>query len=482
MGLNNKALILATGLCLLAHSAFAAPWNAPHVPGPYHVDKRGNYLRRFHDRHLESPPWTNYTQKEYWFTEQRLDHFNMADRRTYSQRYFVIDDFFTEPDGPILLHVCGEYTCPGIMPARLFPLEVAYKHGALVVSVEHRFFGKSLPFEELTEENLQYSNSRQALNDLAYFTQWFQKNKINKPFGLSEDHKNKWVTVGGSYPGALAAWYRIKFPHLTLGAHSSSGVVNAIYNFTQFDKQVATSAGQECADALRTVTKNIESNMPSVKDKFDASFLEDNDFYLLVADSAAEAVQYGHTKVVCSAVTPPYKAGNDPLPAFISFTNDFFFAKMGNSPKDYDSNTWKSPTKGGNSRSWWWQKCSELSWMQTAPSDKPIRSTSLTMNYFEGLCKKLFDISFLPGVNETNNYYGGTNVGGSTNIFFANGVEDPWQWAGVRSSQGPTLPAEVVDCEGCAHCVDLYTPTDSDPTELKNERQKVLDAYEQWLS
>ena len=55
----------------------------------------------------------------------------------------------------------------------------------------------------------------------------------------------------------------------------------------------ACTAGQECADALRTVTKNIENNMPSIKDKFEASFLEDNDFYLLVADSAAEAVQYG---------------------------------------------------------------------------------------------------------------------------------------------------------------------------------------------
>lgn len=120
--------------------------------------------------------------------------------------------------------------------------------------------------------------------------------------------------------------------------------------------------------------------------------------------------------------------------------------------------------------------------MQTAPAENPIRSTALTLDYFGSICKKLFDVSFLPGVNETNNYYGGTDVGSSSNIFFANGVQDPWQWAGVRSSQGSTLPAEVVDCDGCAHCVDLYTPTNSDPKPLKQERQKVLDAYEQWLS
>lgn len=56
---------------------------------------------------------------------------------------------------------------------------------------------------------------------------------------------------------------------------------------------ISFTAGEECADALRKVTANIEKNMPDVKSKFTASFLEDNDFYLLVADAAAEAVQYG---------------------------------------------------------------------------------------------------------------------------------------------------------------------------------------------
>ena len=41
------------------------------------------------------------------------------------------------------------------------------------------------------------------------------------------------------------------YPWLTVGSHSASGVVQAIRDFTAFDEQVATSAGTECAAALR---------------------------------------------------------------------------------------------------------------------------------------------------------------------------------------------------------------------------------------
>ena len=59
---------------------------------------------------------------------------------------------------------------------------------------------------------------------------------------------NSWFVFGGSYAGALSAWFRLKFPHLTCGSLASSGVVLAVYNFTDFDKQVSTGADAGLCD------------------------------------------------------------------------------------------------------------------------------------------------------------------------------------------------------------------------------------------
>jgi len=65
-----------------------------------------------------------------------------------------------------------------------------------------------------------------------------------------------------------------------------------------------------------------------------------------------------------------------------------------------------------------------------------------------------------------------------TNIFFTNGVEDPWKWAGEMSvPKGSGMDAQIVDCENCAHCVELYTPKDSDAQTLKDARKRI----ENWL-
>ena len=62
------------------------------------------------------------------------------------------------------------------------------------------------------------------------------------------------VTFGGSYPGNLAAWFRQKYPHLTIGSVASSAPLRAVDDFYAYMDVVADAmvyfGGWTCREAL----------------------------------------------------------------------------------------------------------------------------------------------------------------------------------------------------------------------------------------
>ena len=80
-------------------------------------------------------------------------------------------------------------------------------------------------------------------------------------------------------------------------------------------------------------------------------------------------------------------------------------------------------------RPWWFQKCTEFAWFQTAPAKGSIRSSVVDLQYHRDHCKALFQkvttralwhsvishcLPFAkdlwPDVNATNEYYGGAGI------------------------------------------------------------------------
>jgi hypothetical protein len=75
-----------------------------------------------------------------------LDHYDYRTTTHWKQRYFVIEDYFKPNVGPVILYICGEYTCNGVPESRQWPIVMAQRLMGLVLVLEHRYYGESLPF------------------------------------------------------------------------------------------------------------------------------------------------------------------------------------------------------------------------------------------------------------------------------------------------------------------------------------------------
>lgn len=163
------------------------------------------------------------------------------------------------------------------------------------MALEHRFYGDSVPNNDWSTANLRFLTIDQVLADYDNFITQFPQLASKSPLHLKVPSSTQWLIIGGSYSGALSAWYRerTKLPQV-VAAWSSSGVVNAILDFPQFDDRVATAVGPVCAEVLRNTTRQMMDWMASgknVKALFNATVLSDSDFWYMTADSMAMAVQ-----------------------------------------------------------------------------------------------------------------------------------------------------------------------------------------------
>ncbi|KAB5547551.1 hypothetical protein DKX38_010957 [Salix brachista] len=448
----------------------------------------------------------------------------LQDHHKFQQRYYEFLDYFRVPDGPIFLKICGESSCDGIANdyigqitgfCRRLITVLAKKFGAAVVSLEHRYYGKSLPFKSTTTENLRYLSSKQALFDLAVFRQYYQASLnlsqkllewpficITESLNLKLNRtgvENPWFVFGVSYSGALSAWFRLKFPHLTCGSLASSAVVLAVYNYSEFDQQIGESAGAECKAALQETTQLVEerlaSNKKAVKTLFGAAGLEiDGDFLYFLADAAAIAFQYGNPDKLCSPLVQAKKDGEDLVEVYAKYVKEYYVGNFGVSSQTYDQRHLKDTTLNENTgdRLWWFQVCTEVAYFQVAPTNDSIRSSQVDSRYHLDLCKKVFGEDIYPEVDTTNLYYGGTNIAGSK-IIFTNGSQDPWRHASKQISS-PDMPSFVMSCHNCGHGTDMRGCPQSpfniegnakncgSPDAVEKVRHQIIEKMDLWLS
>ncbi|MGZ3773173.1 MAG: S28 family serine protease [Pseudobdellovibrionaceae bacterium] len=151
---------------------------------------------------------------------QQIDHFGqLAPTQTFSQRYWIDSEFAIGPDAPVLYRIGGENKAESYVGDNT--IEFAKQLGAHIVYLEHRYYGKSQPFADLSTEHLQFLTMNNVIEDLVQFQKW-----ATHEFHLT----GKWIAIGGSYSGALAAIYRTTHPEMVVGALASSAPIHSPLN------------------------------------------------------------------------------------------------------------------------------------------------------------------------------------------------------------------------------------------------------------
>ncbi|GMS91291.1 hypothetical protein PENTCL1PPCAC_13466, partial [Pristionchus entomophagus] len=242
---------------------------------------------------------------------QKLDHFDVANEKTWDQRYFFNHEY-KKPDSNVnVLYLDGEqWDSESVIINDLKHAYVYYAEqlGADLYTLEHRFYGRSHPTTDSSVENLKYLSSRQAVEDIAEFIR-----QINKQKGSEQ----RWIVIGGSYAGALAAWIRLMHPELVAGSVASSGPVLAqmdFYGYLQTVDEDFKNQGGLCYQQMKQGFKKAQDLLQSEEGRATLSDM----FKITPPFSAYDEVTPYDIDTFFSYLTYPFEASaqyNDPPPA-----------------------------------------------------------------------------------------------------------------------------------------------------------------------
>lgn len=441
----------------------------------------------------------HYETKEF---DVPLDHFNFAINASFKVRYLVNDSYVDRQSGrsPLFFYTGNEGDIETFAQNTGFMWELAQKYRACVVFCEHRYYGKSLPFGNMTfnvTQNYGFLSVEQALEDFAWLITRLQD-------------KNKYAPViafGGSYGGMLAAWLRMKYPHLVYGALAASAPVRQFDGLTPCDifSKITTSIfatsfkDHTCSENIKKswdLFKQLSSTDDGKK-KLNGAFLfcdpikgEDdlNKFLDYLEDVYVNLAManYPYANDFLSPL-PPY-----PVRQFCSYlqaleTGDKLLEAMQQAINVYVNFTgtatclnYKSAydpaSIGGDA--WDIQTCNQMVMPMCSTAETMFRPKEWNFKEYADKCVSKYHIQ--PKLHDITVRYGGKDVREISNIIFSNGLLDPWSGGGVLQTDNMAVHVIIIP-EG-AHHLDLRATHPKDPTSVVQARQRESSIIEKWIA
>jgi len=438
------------------------------------------------------------------FVTQRVDHFDGSNTDTWQQAYYVNDTFWAPgSSAPVFLCVGGEG--PPLDGSAVVAsvhcndaVELIVEMKALMFALEHRYYGcwnaSACPVADLSKPGaLRFHSSRQALGDIAGFVQ-----HALGAYGLLPD-RNKWVTWGGSYPGMLAGWARLKFPHLIHAAISSSAPVRAELDMRGYNDVVAhayavshelVGGSRNCSRAIAEGHRRIGVMFQSEagRKSLSAAFGLTPEWYAVRDNQAAFAGQ-GVADFPAQANEPSCQ---EPMCNIAKICGAMVDATLGDEVQRL-AHVRKKQQLGGDlaaevavgraqpapgfdgANIWGWQTCTEFGFYQTCETGSDCFYTQglADVGSEMGFCGGAFNLSRTAveaNIEYTNAFYGADKPAGQR-VLYVNGEVDPWHSNSINSPVSSELPAIYVD--GASHHAWTHPSSPADQASVRAARAEI---------
>ncbi|XP_001659434.2 putative serine protease K12H4.7 [Aedes aegypti] len=427
------------------------------------------------------------------FFTTRVDHFNSQNTAEWTLRYFAVTDYYM-PGGPILIFLGGNQPIlTSMVDESTLIYDMAREMNGAVYAFESRFYGQSFVTEDASTENLSLLNTDQILADLAEFVQYLKRDVLKNP--------NAPVMVSGSeYGGALATWFRVRYPHLAQAAWSSSGYHHALMDFQEFSEAwgqtLIDHGSQECYNdifvAFHVMQNLIDIGLGDILyDKFNICSPIDPEnriqvmYFFSVLMTAVEIYTLRNHDLndfadVCQDIT------DDDFPtaldAFANWFNTKFAEDIGCVVTDVDTMVeafsqpaWDDAFTMMGARQALYQMCNEFGWFFTTDSDFQPFGSRVYLELYSETCRMVFGDwisyeSIYYATQRANNRFGG-NDPRITEVHFTNGAEDPWRMISITSDRNALALADVIPRELSSS--DLPAISENDSEELQEVKRRV---------
>ncbi|KAL5772858.1 hypothetical protein ACOSP7_012463 [Xanthoceras sorbifolium] len=445
----------------------------------------------------ESPPEIPFETK---YFPQVLDHFTFRPEssKIFYQKYLINGDHW-QKEAPVFVYTGNEGDIEWFAANTGFLLDVAPKFKALLVFIEHRFYGESMPFGKesyKSAETLGYLNSQQALADYAVLIRSLKQNLSSESSPV--------VVFGGSYGGMLATWFRLKYPHIAIGSLASSAPIlqfDEITPWSSFYDAVSKDfkdASLNCYEVIKGSWAELEAIKAQKQGlaELSKSFRTCkglNSIYsawdwLWMAFVYTAMVNYP-TEANFMMPLPAYpvqqmcKIIDESPPGVAKLTRVFAAASLYYNYSGTEK-CFKIEDRADSHglHGWNWQACTEMVMPMTCSNESMFPPSAFDYKHFSVECMNKFGV--VPRPHWITTEFGGNRIEHvlkrfGSNMIFSNGMQDPWSRGGVLKNISASIIA-LITKKG-AHHVDFRSGTKDDPDWLVEIRRREVEIIQKWI-